>query len=57
MTLCPIALVASCRKCPAFSICPLKGIIGDYKADVDPPASVEARPRASGAAKRGARKR
>lgn len=31
MTLCPIALVAGCRKCPAFSACPLKGVIGDYK--------------------------
>jgi len=32
MTLCPIALVAGCKKCPAFSACPLKGVIGDYKA-------------------------
>jgi len=31
MTLCPIALVAGCTKCPAFSFCPLKGVIGDYK--------------------------
>jgi hypothetical protein len=31
MTLCPIALVAGCRKCPAFSVCPVKGIIGDYR--------------------------
>lgn len=31
MTLCPIALVASCKQCPAFSVCPLKGVIGDYK--------------------------
>lgn len=29
MTLCPIALVAGCNKCPAFKICPLKGVIGD----------------------------
>ena len=33
MTLCPIALVAGCRKCPAFSVCPLKGVIGDYKKE------------------------
>ena len=33
MTLCPIALVAGCKKCPAFSVCPLKGVIGDYKPD------------------------
>jgi hypothetical protein len=31
MVLCPIALVAGCRKCPAFKVCPLKGVIGDYK--------------------------
>ena len=30
MTLCPIALVAGCKKCPAFSVCPLKSVIGDY---------------------------
>jgi hypothetical protein len=21
----------TCKKCPAFSVCPLKGVIGDYK--------------------------
>ena len=31
MTLCPIAIAAGCKKCPAFSMCPLKGVIGDYK--------------------------
>lgn len=31
MTLCPIALVVGCKKCPAFSFCPVKGVIGDYK--------------------------
>ena len=31
MTLCPIALVAGCKKCPAFTVCPVKGVIGDYK--------------------------
>jgi hypothetical protein len=31
MTLCPIALVAGCRKCPAFAVCPLKTVIGDQK--------------------------
>jgi len=30
MTLCPIALVAGCKKCPAFALCPLKAVIGDY---------------------------
>jgi hypothetical protein len=32
VTLCPIAIVAGCRKCPAFSVCPLKTVIGDQKA-------------------------
>ena len=31
MTLCPIALIAGCKKCAAFSVCPLKGVIGDFK--------------------------
>lgn len=31
MTLCPIALAAGCRKCPAFKVCPLKGVLGDQK--------------------------
>ena len=35
MTLCPVALVAGCKKCPAYSFCPAKGIIGDYKAPTD----------------------
>jgi hypothetical protein len=35
VTLCPIAIVAGCRKCPAFSICPLKTVIGDQKAASD----------------------
>ncbi len=42
MTLCPIALVATCAKCPAVSVCPLKGVIGDYKkpeaAETTPPS-------------------
>lgn len=35
MTLCPIAVVAGCRKCPAFSICPLKTVLGDQSKDKD----------------------
>ena len=31
MTLCPVALAVGCIKCPVFKICPVKGIIGDYK--------------------------
>jgi len=46
MTLCPIALVAGCKKCPAFNACPLKGVIGDYKPDATP-----AKPQAEDASK------
>lgn len=29
MTLCPIAIVAGCNKCPAVSVCPLKTVLGN----------------------------
>lgn len=32
MTLCPIAIAVGCPKCPAFSVCPLKAVIGDQKS-------------------------
>jgi len=48
MTLCPIAIVAGCSKCPAFKACPLKGVIGDHKPEAGqgkpPPASDSGRP-------------
>lgn len=35
MTICPIAVVAGCARCPAVKICPLKTVIGDAaKPDV-----------------------
>ncbi len=38
MTVCPVAIAVGCKKCPVFSVCPLKGVIGDQKpADVAPP--------------------
>jgi len=30
MTLCPIALAVTCRRCPIVSVCPVKTVIGDY---------------------------
>ena len=39
MTLCPIAIVAGCKKCPAFAVCPLKGVIGDYTPPEDKPGN------------------
>lgn len=38
MTLCPIAIIAGCKKCPAFSVCPLKTVIGDAPKASDPKA-------------------
>lgn len=35
MTLCPIAIVSGCKKCPAFNFCPAKGIIGDQRPEAD----------------------
>lgn len=31
MTLCPIALAVGCKRCLVFTVCPVKGVIGDYK--------------------------
>ncbi len=42
MTLCPIAIVASCSKCPAFKVCPLKGVLGDHKPPPEAAAGREA---------------
>ena len=37
MTLCPIALAVGCKKCPAFNVCPVKSVIGDYKPEAAAP--------------------
>ena len=39
MTLCPIAIVAGCQKCPAFKVCPLKSVIGDQPSAPSPGGS------------------
>ncbi|MBK7049567.1 MAG: hypothetical protein KBE07_01535 [Rhodoferax sp.] len=39
MTICPIAVVAGCQKCPAFKICPLKSVLGDAPKADDAPAT------------------
>jgi len=50
MVLCPIAIAVGCKRCPAFSICPVKSVIGDYKPGDKPEAaatpSASAKPRA-----------
>lgn len=35
MTLCPVAIAVGCKKCPIFTICPVKGVIGDYKPELN----------------------
>ena len=42
MTTCPIALVVGCKKCPAFSVCPLKGVVGDYRKQEETPTQQQA---------------
>lgn len=43
MTVCPIAIAVGCQKCPAFSVCPLKSMLGDQpsKAEIDAKASAK----------------
>ncbi len=52
MTLCPIAMAVGCKKCPIFAVCPVKGVIGDYKKEDDAPEKA-----APGRTKGGAKKR
>lgn len=52
MTLCPIAIAVGCKRCPAFSVCPLKSVIGDMpKAGADAPGA-----KAKSSADKGAKK-
>lgn len=52
MTLCPVAIAVGCRKCPVFAVCPVKGVIGDYKKDEDSPKRASGKARASAKARR-----
>ncbi len=41
MTICPVAIAVGCKKCPIFSVCPAKSLIGDQpskSADAPPPS-------------------
>ena len=33
MTICPIAIAVGCKKCPAFSFCPLTTVLGDQQKE------------------------
>ncbi len=48
MTLCPIAIAVGCKKCPIFAVCPVKGVIGDYKKEDAPPPKAARRKRNPG---------
>ncbi len=52
MVLCPVAIAVGCRKCPVFTICPVKGVIGDYKKEGDAPAKTAAGKTTGGATKK-----
>lgn len=41
MTLCPVAIAIGCKKCPIVRVCPVKGLIGDFK----PAKAVRSTPR------------
>ena len=42
MTLCPIAVVVGCKKCPVFKICPVKRLIGDLPKTPEPEVQAKA---------------
>jgi hypothetical protein len=45
MTLCPIAIVSGCAKCPAFKVCPLKEVLGDQVKSDAPAAAADSKPK------------
>ncbi|GAB4165656.1 MAG: hypothetical protein Fur0039_01870 [Rhodocyclaceae bacterium] len=53
MKICPIALAAGCARCPLVSFCPLKTVLGDYRApEAAPLEAVEAKQPVKEAARR-----
>jgi hypothetical protein len=41
MTVCPIAIAVGCQKCLAFSVCPLKSVLGDQPSRAETDAKKE----------------
>ena len=43
MTLCPLAIVVGCQKCPIVALCPVKAVIGDHRKleETPPPTASE----------------
>lgn len=62
MTVCPIAIVAGCGKCPIVRLCPLKTVLGDFRPEADQQVErkvehkVERKAGPAKAAKKGGRK-
>jgi len=58
MTICPIAIVAGCKKCPAFKICPAKTLLGDMPKTPEPPAGIKktSKPRSTAPRQKSVRK-
>jgi hypothetical protein len=63
MTVCPIAIVSGCAKCPIFKVCPVKSLIGDYvppaekKAATEPKTKSTAKPKSKSATRPAAKKK
>ena len=51
MTVCPIAIMAGCKKCLAVSVCPLKSVLGDYVEEVSGEQKAQSKPTSSDQAK------
>jgi hypothetical protein len=49
MTVCPIAIAVGCQKCPAFSVCPLKSVLGDQPSKAETAAKAAGKQAAPGA--------
>ena len=52
MKVCPVAIAVGCRKCPVFSVCPLKSVIGDQKSAGEASAAKEGKGAAGGGKKK-----
>jgi hypothetical protein len=58
MVICPVAIAVGCKKCPIFKVCPVKGIIGDYKEpEAEPEKRASAKAKSSPAKSRSAKSR
>jgi hypothetical protein len=51
MVICPIAIAVGCKRCPAFGVCPVKTVIGDYRPDAHSEAPTRAQSAKPAAAK------